>query len=197
MQKNDIHYSVMIVSLSEQFDMVVKNALRSKVSSGSLTTVDTFKNVALARRKLLEKDYDIVIINTPLQDESGVEFALDISEMGNYGVLVVTPQEIYDYVFEQVTEYGIFVATKPMSNERVSQTLGQLLAVWKKIKEVEKKVEVLNDRLEELRIISKAKIVLVEKEKMTEDEAHRFIGKKAMDTGLSRKKVAMMILEDY
>ena len=197
MPKNDIHYSVMIVSLSEQFDTIVKNVLRKKVSAGNLTTVDSFKNVALARRKLLEKDYDIVIINTPLQDESGVEFALDISEMGNYGVLIVTPQEIYDYVFEQVTEYGIFVATKPMSNERVSQTLGQLLAVWKKIKEVEKKVEVLNDRLEELRIISKAKIVLVEKEKMTEDEAHRFIGKKAMDTGLSRKKVAMMILEDY
>ena len=50
--------------------------------------------------------------------------------------------------------------------------------------------------MEEIRIVSKAKILLVEKKKMTEDEAHRYIGKMAMDHGVSRKRIAEQLIED-
>jgi response regulator NasT len=50
--------------------------------------------------------------------------------------------------------------------------------------------------MEELRLVSKAKILLVEKKQMTEDEAHRFIGKQAMNRGISRRKIAEEILDD-
>jgi response regulator NasT len=50
--------------------------------------------------------------------------------------------------------------------------------------------------MEELRLVSKAKVLLVEKKKMTEDEAHRLIGKQAMDQGISRRRAAQRLLDD-
>ncbi len=40
------------------------------------------------------------------------------------------------------------------------------------------------------------KCLLIEKKRMTEAEAHRFIGKQAMDQGLSRRRAAMRLLEE-
>ena len=50
--------------------------------------------------------------------------------------------------------------------------------------------------MEELRVVSRTKITLIEKMNMSEDEAHRFIGKYAMDNGISRGRAATMILDD-
>ena len=50
--------------------------------------------------------------------------------------------------------------------------------------------------MEELRLISRVKITLVEKKHMTEDEAHKYIGKFAMDNGLSRKRAAEYIMNE-
>ena len=50
--------------------------------------------------------------------------------------------------------------------------------------------------MEDLRTVDKAKIMLIEKKQMTEDQAHRFIGKTAMDHGISRKRAAIRIMDD-
>ena len=45
-------------------------------------------------------------------------------------------------------------------------------------------------------MVSRAKLLLVEKKHMTEDEAHRYIGKLAMDGGVSRGIAARQIVEE-
>ena len=65
-----------------------------------------------------------------------------------------------------------------------------------RIHELEKKNRVLEEKLEEMRLVSKAKFLLVERDHMTEDDAHRLIGKMAMDNGISRGSAARRILED-
>nr|MCR5545759.1 ANTAR domain-containing protein [Lachnospiraceae bacterium] len=52
------------------------------------------------------------------------------------------------------------------------------------------------EKVEEVRIVSKAKLLLMEERKMSEDDAHRFIGKTAMNNGISRRKAAEMIMDD-
>ena len=61
---------------------------------------------------------------------------------------------------------------------------------------MEKKRLSLEEKMEELRVVSKAKILLVERKHMSEDEAHRYIGKCAMNRGVSRRKIAEEILDD-
>ena len=61
MPKNDFsRRSILIVSADQQFDAFVK-----KAAAGFLT-IDQRKSAALARRCILEKDYDIVVINALL-----------------------------------------------------------------------------------------------------------------------------------
>ena len=191
-QKNDIQHSLLIVSGSEQFNAVVKQSL----SFGSFMTCDVRKSAAIARQTILERYYDIIVINAPLPDEEGIGFALDTAEQSSASVLLAVPQEIYEEVLEQVTDYGILVLSKPLPKERIPQSVRFLMAVQGKLRLLEKKVESAQEKTEETRIVSKAKLLLIEKKGMTEDEAHRLIGKQAMDQGISRKRMAERIIED-
>ena len=54
-----------------------------------------------ARRLLLDSPVDIVIINTPLSDDFGVELALDLAE-GSTGVLLLVKAELVETVCARV-----------------------------------------------------------------------------------------------
>lgn len=190
-KKEDSRHSILIVSASEQFDLAVKRSLAGFI------TIDTRKTVSLARRSVLEKSYDLVVINAPLPDETGVEFALDATEKSGCAVLLVTPQEVYEDVSDRVIDHGVFVTTKPLQPGRIDKAIRYLVAVQNRIRKYEKKTLSVEEKMEEIRIVSQAKILLVEKKHMTEDDAHRFIGKQAMDHGVSRRIIAEKIIDEF
>ena len=183
-------HSILIVSASEQFDAIVKRSLKG------FTTINFVKSGSLARRSVIEKEYDIIVVNSPLPDETGIDLALDTAEKSRVSILLVVPKEIYEDVLERVTDLGVLVLPKPFPKGRVDKAVRFLAAIQKKSLKLEKKVLSIEEKMEELRLVSRAKILLVEKKNMSEDEAHRYIGKAAMDNGLSRKRIAEKILED-
>ena len=146
------------------------------------------------RQCLPDKAYDLVVINSPLPDEFGHELAMDIAERGSASILMLVPAEIYDVVMEQVTDCGILVISKPLPAGRLEIALRYLTAVLGRMHNLRKEVLTVEEKMEEIRIISRTKLLLVEKKHMTEDDAHRFIGKYAMDHGISRRKAAEDIL---
>ena len=180
----------MIVSAVEQFDFLVKKSLVG------FLTIDVVRNVAMARRHILEKDYDIVAVNMPLTDEPGTEFAIDVSERSTASVLVVAPAELYGDVMDMVTDHGVMVVSSPYPPMVMDKAIRVLIAMQGRIKALQKKIHAAEEKLEELRVVSKAKIVLIEKKHITEDEAHKYIGKQAMNHGVSRKRIAEVILDD-
>lgn len=183
-------HSILIVSASEQFDAIVKRSLKG------FTTINFVKSGSLARRSVMEKEYDIIVVNSPLPDETGIDLALDTAEKSRASILLVVPKEIYEDVMERVTDLGVLVLPKPFPKGRVDKAVRFLAAIQKKSLKLEKKVLSIEEKMEELRLVSRAKILLVEKKHMSEDEAHRYIGKAAMDNGVSRKRIAEKILED-
>ena len=52
-------------------------------------------------------------------------------------------------------------------------------------------------KIDEMRMINRAKCALMQYLKFTEPEAHRYIEKQAMDTRSTRKEVAQKILSTY
>jgi len=188
----DIQHSILIVSGSEQFDAIVRKSL----PQSAFMTIDFRKSESAARRCILERYYDMVVVNIPLPDGTGHEFALDVTEQCNASVLVVAPREIYEDVLEHVSDCGVLVLAKPFPRGRLSQEIRFLMAVQGRMHRLEKKILCAEEKLEELQAVSKAKLLLVEKKHMTEDDAHRYIGKQAMNSGVSRKRIAERILED-
>ena len=67
---------------------------------------------AAARRLLLETDCDLVLINTPLQDEFGGELAVRAAR-GGCGTLLLVRAEQENEIGAQVEDYGVFVELTP------------------------------------------------------------------------------------
>ena len=51
--------------------------IRSTLNSSDYIPIETTANAGEAKRRLSEKDFDVVIINTPLKDEFGVDHAVE------------------------------------------------------------------------------------------------------------------------
>ena len=188
----DILHSMLIVSAAESFAALVRNSL----PGGKFTVTEYRKSAAAARRCILERFFDIVVINCPLPDELGLDLAMDLAENSQAGILVVVPSEIYEEVLDHVTDQGILAIAKPAPHGRIGTAVRFLMAIQNKRFILEQKAAAAKDKLEELRIVSRAKIVLVEKKHLTEEEAHRYIGRAAMNNGISRRRAAENILDD-
>lgn len=188
----DRHYRVLVVSSRDQFDSYIADTM----PSGMNLTADIKRNASTARRMLLEHEYDIVIINAPLSDETGLELALDIVDKSSCQVLLVTPQEVFDEVLDRVTDYGVLVMPDGSAVSRMEKILRYIIAESNKIKDLKKQISDTQDKMEQMRLVNKAKFMLVEQKHISEDEAHRLIGKLAMDNGISRGKAARMVIDD-
>ena len=68
-------YSVLIVTVAEKF---VEQVL-PLMPGTRFSPVDKAGNVNEARCKLSDRSYDIILINTPLPDDFGVRFAMDVT----------------------------------------------------------------------------------------------------------------------
>ena len=183
-------HDILIVSSNEKFSDSVTRAL----SDGRYRDVDVRKSASAARRELLEKSYDVAMINMPLSDEPGVDLAIDIASTYPTGVMIIASSEISEDVAEKVTDDGIIVITKPASARIVKRAVRVLCALLDKLKKSEKKVLTLEEKMEEIRIVNRAKWKLIDEKKMGEDEAHRYIGKLAMDKCISKGDAAREIL---
>ena len=51
--------------------------------------------------------------------------------------------------------------------------------------------------MEEIRLVNRAKWLLIDKLKMTESDAHRFIEKQAMNLGITKKEMAEKVIRSY
>ena len=183
--------NILVVSGSDQFDATVHKALPEK----GLVFVDKKKTATLARRALLEKHYDLVIINAPLSDEMGHDLAMDISEDYGSSVIIATPREIYDSIWDYVADYGIMVILKPLDFDHISKGIRFLLSVQERMQRYIDQMHKLEEKMDEVKLVSQAKILLMEQKHVSEKEAHRLIGKEAMDHGVSRKMVARNIID--
>jgi response regulator NasT len=82
---------------------------------------------------LIERSFDVVIVNTPLKDELGVLFSIDVSYRLKLGVLVLAKENIYADVYEKTNEFGILTISKPTSKETFLQALRLITSTLEKI----------------------------------------------------------------
>lgn len=148
-----------------------------------------------ARRMLVSQVYDILVINTPLPDDFGVDLALDYAD-SPMCIMLMVKDEIYDQVSYQVTDAGIVTISKPSTKQVVYSSMKLLSALTAKLKKMEKKTRTLEEKMADIRIINHAKWLIIDKKKLTEEEAHHMIEHRAMDRRISKREAAREIIED-
>ena len=193
MDMTEHSYSVLLVSSSAKLN----GSLLDLLPESRYQPVTVVSDVTSARQRLLESAFDIVIINTPLPDDFGTRLALDICENSGTGVLLLVKSEHYPDINARVSPYGVLTVSKPTSTQVITQSMQLLCGTRERLRRMEQKTASVEEKMEEIRIINRAKWLLIEQLKMTENQAHRYIEKIAMDERRSKVSVALEIIEKY
>lgn len=185
-------YSTLIVSCIDNFN----NAMISMLPSSSFQPIVVVKSIAEAQRAVAERGYDFVIINAPLKDDLGINFAIDCSSKSSL-VLILIQNEFHADIYAKVGNYGVFTLPKPMSKQSMDTALRWLLTAKKRLGRVEKNTAKMENKMEEIRLVNKAKWLLISNEGLLEPEAHHFLEKEAMNRCISKTEVAKEIIAKY
>lgn len=186
-------YSVLIVSAAEKFN----TSLFALLPETKYAPTHIVSNISAAKRALAERAFDFVLINSPLPDDIGTRFAIDTSAHRETIVLFMVRAELYDEIYDKVAEHGVFVLSKPTSKPIMTTALGWLSSARERIRAQETKAHSLEDKMAEIKIVNRAKLLLISELHMDESQAHRYIEKQAMDRCVTRKIVAEEIIKLY
>lgn len=154
------------------------------------------KNAGEAKRACVSMQFDLVIINSPLSDDFGIQLATDLSE-GSTGVLLLVKADVAEQVAYKVEDFGVFVLPKPTSRQAFYSAVRLLGAFSLRLHKMEEKTKSLREKMTDIRTINRAKWLLIEKHNMNETDAHYYIEKQAMDLRLPRREIAENIIRTY
>jgi len=185
--------SVLIVSNSEKSVAFFKDMLGS-FSCGRITAV---KNCQEARRMYLKRDFDLAVINSPLSDESGETLSKDIASKGITQVILIVKSDFYDDISRAVEDCGVITIARPVNKNIFQISLKLVKAVRNRLKAMQYENSRLTRKIEDIRIINRAKCLLISHLSMSENEAHKYIEKQAMDMRITKTAVAEGILKTY
>lgn len=175
----------------------VGNSLSEFLKTAGYFHVTTVSSGSEARRQITEGDFCLVVINAPLADEFGHELSLMVVESTPAGVILLVKAELADDISAQVENEGVLVVGKPIVRAVFYQALRFVSASHQRILGLKKENDKLQHKIEEIRLVDRAKCVLIEVLKLTEPQAHRYIEKQAMDRRCTRGEVAQEILKTY
>lgn len=174
-----------------------QDMLSQLLKNAGYTDIRLAESGSDTRRIINDTEYDIVIVNTPLHDEFGHELSMMIAENSSAGVILICKADIADDVCEKVECYGVCVVPKPLNKSVFFQSLRIVAATRARMLGLQNENFKLQTKIEEIRLVNRAKCVLIQYLKLTEPQAHRYIEKQAMDTRQTKREVAQRILTTY
>ncbi len=149
-----------------------------------------------SRRMISEEEFDLIIIKSPLLDEAGEHFALFAAQKTKAQIILLVKNNYLKQTVDKVGEKGIFTMGFPLDDFLFYQTLGIAFSVNVKLNGIHNENTKLRARLEEIKLVNRAKFLLVEHLSYTEEKAHKYIEKTAMDRRVSKTRVCQEIIKN-
>ncbi len=185
--------SALIVSISDKGAEYIEEILRA----ASILDIAVLKSCGEARRMLSERDFDLVIVNAPLKDESGESISRHIAAKGMSQVILLVKSEFYEAVSAVCEADGVLTISKPVNRAILWASLKMASAAHNRLTRIQAENNRLRRKIEDIRIVDRAKYLLISNLNMREEDAHRYIEKQAMDARLARRAVAEKIIKAY
>jgi len=190
--------TVLIITNSEMSGFKKSMQIFSEaLAAASINQITVMSCAGEARRALMQNHFDIVIIDMPLADESGESLARHIAVKYLTQVILAVNSELFNAVSAVCQEDGVLVISKPADKNFFWSALSLARSVSKKFKRIQNENVKLKQKIEDIRIIDRAKCLLISYLNLTEQESHRFIEKQAMDLRSTKRAIAEEILKTY
>ena len=184
--------NILIAGKTEEIcDSIAQLLLELDCDNISIFTSDTIiRGVDISK-------FDSVIISTPLSDEFGLDLVADIAKDTKNGVVVLAKREIADEVQKKIRFTGAFVLPRPFNKALLIQTIKLAEVAHIGMAKLEEENRQLSQQLSDMKIVNRAKSMLMQYLNLTEEQAHRHIQKQAMDLRKTQRAVAEDILKTY
>lgn len=156
-----------------------------------LTTTSDFNE---ARRLATERTFNIIIADSG--DGYDTDFAINVADSYST-ILLLVPNEHFDEISYRVEGYGILTITKPFEPFYFYNMVKIAIAVQYKVQVLSSQTTKLKVKMEEIKQVNRAKMLLMSNMNMSEQEAHRYIEKEAMDRGMKRIAISEEIIKTY
>ncbi len=186
-------YSILIVSATDSFT----SAFADLLPETRYFPINSVTSISAAKRILAEKAFDFIIINAPLPDDAGTHFAIDTCTTHQTAVLLLAKSDIHAAIHDKVAEYGVFTLPKPTSKPTIMHALNWMESARERLRQFEKKSLSIEEKMAEIRLVNKAKWLLISELKMSEPDAHRYVEKQAMNRCIAKRAIAEEIIKLY
>ena len=155
------------------------------------------KTSSEARRILIDRVFDLLVINAPLSDENGLRLAVDVIGAKANQVILIVKREYADEVAAKVEDYGVFTVEKPLTHAAFWLALKMTSAAFNRTRTFIDENDRLKKSLADIRLVNRAKCLLIEKLGLSEEQAHKEMEKMAMDHRLEKVALAKRIIAKY
>ena len=160
------------------------DAIRSRALGGCIS--------AVLRASASQDIPAIVAVQKPdaVVISGGASAAVDAAERSSAAILLLTDDAALP---RRCIRAGVMTAHP----DELAAVLPSLLATAERLRTLRDKTSSLQQRLDDSRIVARAKLLLISRLGMSEGDAHRYIEKTAMDSCLPRRDVAEGIIRTY
>lgn len=185
--------NVLIVSKTQESTAPLAELLKCEGYTSLETAVSTLE----VKNLLAKQEYDLAIINTPISDSNGLDLAVYIADNTKAGVILLIKAEALQKVSTVLTQKGVFCLPKPLNKQLFCTAITMWQAAKKRLIGLEEENTKLKTKVEDIKLIHRAKCILMECLNMTEPQAHRYLEKQAMDMRESKRRIAEQVLNTY
>ncbi len=182
-------HSVLVVTKDSKLSQIISAFLVAP-----LFETEVVSDYNEARRRVSERVYNIILAD--YADGIGSDFAIDVSDSLST-ILLLTPPALYEEVSYRVEGYGIIAITNPFDQFYFYNMIKAAIAMQFKVQILSSQTTKLKVKMEEIKLVNRAKMLLMQNMSMSEAEAHRYIEKEAMNSGLKKTTVAENVIRTY
>ena len=186
-------FNILTVSSYKNFFLLMKPYL----TGFGADNIFTASSIAEAQKLLMTKNISAIIINTPLSDGLGLDFATECADKKFYAVLLFAKAELFGQISEKASSHGILTLPEGTDSATLSEAFSVLVSTAKKLMCLDKTKEKELSRAEALKILSRAKLILISSFGMSEEQAHKYIEHRAMEMRKTKNEIALSIINSY
>lgn len=185
--------NALIVASNKQ----ISSALASEVKRAGADNIALAFDAVAAKRLVSDRTFGLIVIYADDFCGKGAEIARIFAAKSNGGVILIESAKNYEEISRRLEDDGVIVLGKPLSHVALFQAIKVVRATNNRIARLVEEQRDLLKKLDDMRLINRAKLILMQNMGFTEEQAHRHIEKCAMDLRRTRAEVAMDILKTY
>lgn len=184
---------ILIVSSSNKSKELLTNIIKESGDYEVLAVENSFQ----CREIIKQVNFDLIIINSPLRDDYGDKLSIFINKNTNSSIILITKNNLLDEEKNNMINKGIYIMDKPFNKGLFIKIINSYIIHRRRFEFIINENDKLRKKINDIKLIDRAKLTLIQYLNMSEDEAHKYIEKQAMDLRITKLEVAKNILKIY